>query len=326
MAEIRSIAVLSTRITRLLGTLTSRMGDISEPPQEEMIELTRSLLHNFDEVTKRTRQRDTTVQDPPALTGIFADLEDCLRRNFIDPSAYLSEMYSPPSCAQETGAILMLLSCHQRLLDLFKHAFILYHHHLSRNSIGHRARMPTGPLVWHSGDNATAYTSPGNSDAKCLSNAKIIMAVELILHLLSKMERAQCKLLDVWSIGAATPSHRSPPSSNDMTASQSSGAPHSVRSSSRIWQPTVRLADTSTASKLASPPGTEVDELPDSVRFDGIERVGTEGVDSRANKTRPGAVHARVGELVIEAAVQKQAGLYVHAEMIKRLIGEGDEI
>ncbi|RYP41491.1 hypothetical protein DL767_000996 [Monosporascus sp. MG133] len=333
--EFRDLAELNIRIYRLLRTLNSRREDklsSHAPSQEEMIDLTRSLLEILDRVVARTKGPSRTNQDSPTLDDLSLDLEDRLRGRLIDPSSYMGEMYSPAGCALDTGTGLMLLSCHQRLLDLFKYVCLSLHPQMSHSSAD-RAWRSVGSSTrdYEDGqwENArSSYTVPSDNREKRSSNAKVVMTVELILHLLSKMERGQRNLLDAWNAESMPFSRASPSSSLDTTASQTSAMPRGAHPASTLQRLTTMPrggspASSSTSTDLDKPYDGGADSANRTSRM--VDRGARNSWASRRNRTT-GSAYAQVAQLALSAMAQKQAGLYVHAKMIKRLIKEVDEI
>ncbi|RYP28940.1 hypothetical protein DL767_006975 [Monosporascus sp. MG133] len=149
----------------LLSPLPASMSTLAD----EMVAMTRCLLGIMERYTlslhRRHHRRNQLSHSPPAPSS-------------LEESPGTS---SPTTETYDTGILLLFLSCRQRLLDMFKLVCVS----LQSSSIGVDAVNNTigGSLDW-------------NSDATIsLSNAQIIMHVELVTHLLRRFDNRQKELL-----------------------------------------------------------------------------------------------------------------------------------
>ncbi|KAI0010869.1 hypothetical protein F4779DRAFT_575768 [Xylariaceae sp. FL0662B] len=105
----------------------------------------------------------------------------------------------------ETGTVLMLLACHQHLLDLFDYICASLDARISRSSSNKKSG--------HAAD--FTPNAPKDFSYPSSSNAEAVMIGELIVHLLRRLDQGQCKL------AAVLKSSNSPSSSQELSMLQS---------------------------------------------------------------------------------------------------------
>lgn len=193
---IRDTAELGSRICRLYGTGQKL------PSSEDLINATRSLLRMINSFAMHTELTREAAEDWHGLG--------------IPPQSWYSQGECPgrpPSLdtttetAIDTSTALLLLSTHQRLLALFEHIIRSLHHQIAVRL----ARDPT--RQWS--DSSQYLEGGAQHESHTVTNAQVVMTMELLIHLLNKLDKGQVQLTSAFGnqlIPTSTAASSSPPS------------------------------------------------------------------------------------------------------------------
>ncbi|KAI1392621.1 uncharacterized protein F4822DRAFT_134231 [Hypoxylon trugodes] len=271
--SIRELADLDLRIYRAGRDLCNRSTSSSarSPPPEELIDFTRTLLRILNRVVASTKD-----QGQLPLDFSPSDLGDQSRRSSTSSSFYLDG----PSTVRDTtdtSTALTVLACYQRLLDLFQGVCHVIHPHL-------------GPRPPEPGINIDE--KDGRRGSAQAPNAQVVMLVELMTHLLDRLDRGQYQL--------ATALRRN---SESITQSSSFVSPNS-----------------SFPETPAFTYGARMGPHDESTNHHNIDRM-----EDGTGRNRPRAC-TQVAKCVVDVMVQKQLGLQEQIQGIRRLMWNLDGI
>ncbi|RYP29144.1 hypothetical protein DL766_005519 [Monosporascus sp. MC13-8B] len=158
---------------------------------DEMMDITRRLLGIMRKVTTSYRKGDRSRHRLPTPDLSVSDLQGGPQRPSVELPSTLRNNSSP-----ETGTILLLFSCRQRLLDMFRHVCLL----LQTSSMADPANIGGGQSwQWNAPQPHREELDLFNDDEKPMSNAQIVMLVELVAHLLDRLDHRQQELVSALS-------------------------------------------------------------------------------------------------------------------------------
>lgn len=175
--SIQELMEVNLRIYRAFRSASIR-GVGSSPTSEELIEMTRSLLGISERITNllKLQCRGNHGATPESF------LQDSLGfpLSGYENSANASSTVELP----DTSMVFMILACSERLLDLF--SLVCFPLQVQVSSLPIRERH----------EERMAEILPDNAEATGLSNAQIVMTVELINHLVDRLDRGQRQVVD----------------------------------------------------------------------------------------------------------------------------------
>ncbi|KAI1490018.1 hypothetical protein F5X96DRAFT_638300 [Biscogniauxia mediterranea] len=197
--EMEECTRLNLAIYRMIRRISYLRVNASPPPlpaTDEIIEMTTSFLKILSSVTTREKRADSANVASPASDFLCLDLEGPLRSHSIDPSLYLNDgVCGEDSSAPDMGTLFSLIACHQRLLDLFKHVCLSLHLRISQcwTDPSQESTAPDAETTLALGEREPA-TKFGDLFASDSTNAQAVMVLELIMHLLHRLDRGQRQL------------------------------------------------------------------------------------------------------------------------------------
>lgn len=278
------LAALNIRIYKMTRAMSDQDGIIAsakKPPTDEMIDIIRCVLQVLDRIVARTADgRDAQLRLSP--DSLQSELEHNLNMHAIDPPKYLSSTTTLGS-ALDTGIVFMVLACHQRILDMFKNICLSLHRHIC-SSTG------TSSGQGYSTETRSSMSTEGQP-LKELSNAELAMAVELMTHLIDRLDRGLYQL--ALAMGAL----------NDTA--DPLGPSTSLQNS---------LAETCEGSHTITPSRQSTE------KFEGSHTI-SQASDQEENNSCLYAAKSVTG--IVQ---QKQAALNMHLQLLKRSIRQSDGI
>lgn len=284
--DTKDLAELNLRIYKIIRTISNQDGIIpaSMPSTDEMIDITRCVLQVFDRVVARTGAgEDTRSQLSP--DSLQSELEHNLNMCAIDPSMYLNNTPTLGN-APDPGTVLMMLACYQRLVDMFKYVCLSLHRHIC---------SPVN-TPHHSVEARKYGMSTNGQEFKELSNAELVMAVELMTHLADRLDRGLHQLALAMS---ATNNTTNPLS--QFTSLHSS----TTSQSSAEWCESPRFT-------------------PSTKEFEGFLSGNQKCERTDQGNNKSSCLYA--AKSVVTTIVQKQAALDIHLQLLRRSIQQLDGI
>lgn len=288
--DILELADLNLRIYKMsimaFNSCDTLMSALSTLP-DEMMNITTSLLGVMRRIAIQSKQRSQVSHRLSNLESSISDLGVRSHRHATESSIYSNASLSVEDIP-DTGTVLLVFSCHQRLLDLFKKLCRslptclrlpanLDHHCMGSNRRGCEPERYERPL------DAENMTHP--------SNAQIVMVVELIKHFLSRLNHGQKQLYKALHYSEYT-------------------MPVSPVSSSYSF---------STPQAPSESPGRSIGIMTPN---DGVEALRKSKIWSGRKPT----LGLETARLVLERMISTQTSLNRHIDYVKLLLEDLDEV
>lgn len=230
-ADIQELTELNMRIYR---STSAFMRPFRTPSLDLLskhggvIESVRCLMKIIQRVVTHAEQRQQTGQQLPAPESSLSDFESLIRRHSIESKVYKTDICSV-SRGVDIATVLMILACHQRLMDTFKDICLSLHTSMTRQT--RRYQRVEGHQ----------YVGDGlDSDSL---DAQVVMVTELIAHLLTRLDRGQKQLnTALASSGTSSPKNDLfiPTTTEEMTGQTSvsrndnSGSPDTTKQNTQL--------------------------------------------------------------------------------------------
>ncbi|KAI1322677.1 hypothetical protein F5Y16DRAFT_404229 [Xylariaceae sp. FL0255] len=212
----RDTSDLNIRISRMLYAWSDskREDDRDLPSNDSLVEVSSSLLNMMDIMCSRARQSDVLRPTSPNSQQPPTSASSSVGPNVVALSTSATHQ-SESQFRPDIASALMILACHQRIVDLFTRICTAVS---ARQKSNDDVSSPVSSR--NNGQTSDAFAYHGNATAN-LTNVQRFVTLQLMSYLLKKLDRGHAQFIDTIKAESNHPMLIAPASSSSITSQES---------------------------------------------------------------------------------------------------------